>query len=72
MPNDFLILWNIHFWNLYKAHLKARLGMWHKEDVINFELDLGNNLWKIKKKIDTKTCFITGYNTFIITDPKKD
>ena len=31
------------FENLYKSHLKARLGKRHKEDVINFELDLGNN-----------------------------
>jgi len=75
MPNDFFNFMNYNniftFENLYKAHLKARQGKRHREEVINFELDLGNNLWKIKKKLDTKAYFITSYNTFIITDPKK-
>ena len=59
------------FKNLYLAHFKARLGKRHKREVIDFELDLGNNIWKLKRDLDKRNYTIKGYNSFIITDPKK-
>lgn len=59
------------FENLYRAHLKVRKCKRHKKNVINFELDLGNNLWKLKKKLDDRTYNIKGYYHFIVMEPKK-
>ncbi len=59
------------FKNLYDAHMKARRSKRHKKDVIMFELDLGNNLWKLKKKLDTRTYTVNSYNHFMIYEPKK-
>lgn len=59
------------FKNLYNAHHKARLSKRHKKDVISFEIDLGNNLWKLKKELDTRTYQVHGYHHFMIYEPKK-
>lgn len=59
------------FQNLYNAHRKARLSKRNKKEVINFELDLGNNLWKLKKEIDNRTYKIKSYHNFMIYEPKK-
>jgi len=56
---------------LYKAHRKARLGKRHKPDVIAFEMDLANNLWDIKHRLESKTYGVSGYKKFMIHDPKK-
>ena len=57
--------------NLYQAHLIARRSKRHKKEVILFEIDLGNNLWKIKKILNERKYEIKGYYHFIILEPKK-
>lgn len=59
------------FENLYAAHKSARLGKRHKADVINFEMDLANNLWSIKRRLENRTYRIGGYNHFTIYEPKQ-
>ena len=59
------------FNNLYMAHKKARKGKRHKKEVIEFELDLGNKLWKLKNELDKRTYNVHGYNHFTIIEPKK-
>ena len=59
------------FKNLYDAHIKARRSKRHKKDVILFEVDLGNNLWKLLKELNNRTYHIKGYNQFMIYEPKK-
>ena len=58
------------FKNLYNAHIKARRSKRHKRDVILFEVDLGNNLWKLKKQLDSRKYVVKGYNHFMIYEPK--
>lgn len=59
------------FENLYQAHLKARKCKRHKKDVILFELNLSENLWSLCKSLKNRTYQISGYNKFIIYEPKK-
>lgn len=58
------------FKNLYNAHIKARRSKRHKKDVILFEVDLGNNLWKLKKQLDSRKYVVKGYNHFMIMNLK--
>lgn len=59
------------FSNLYKAHLKSRRCKRHKKDVITFEIDLSNNLYKLYKELKRRTYKISDYNHFTIIEPKK-
>ena len=58
------------FQNLYKAHTKARRCKRYKKDVILFEIDLSKNLWDIKNFLERRSYNISGYNRFMIYDPK--
>lgn len=59
------------FDNLYEAHLKARKGKRSKQDVIDFELALSENLWQLYDSLHNRTYTIDGYNKFNIYEPKK-
>lgn len=59
------------FENLYQAHLKARKCKRNKKDVINFELNLSQNLWSLCEALKDRTYTISGYNRFTIYEPKK-
>lgn len=59
------------FVNLLDAHKRARLGKRHKKDVIRFEMDLANNLWRIKERLDQDKYCISGYSHFTIYEPKQ-
>jgi RNA-directed DNA polymerase len=59
------------FANLYKAHLKARRSKRHKKDVILFEMGLGAHLWELKHQLDDRAYKISGYNHFVIYEPKR-
>lgn len=56
---------------LYLAHRKARLCKRHKKDVINFELNLLENLCDLHQALVNGTYDITSYHEFTITDPKE-
>lgn len=61
----------ISFENLYKAHRKARLGKRHKKEVIEFEMNLAENLWTLHYDLKYGRYVIIGYHNFMIYDPKK-
>lgn len=61
----------ISFDNLYKAHRTARLGKRHKKEVILFEANLSQNLWDLHYKLKYDNYQISGYNKFMIYDPKE-
>jgi RNA-directed DNA polymerase len=48
----------------------ARRGKRYKSDVITFEIDLANNLWEIKRRLDDGSYAVSGYKRFMIHDPK--
>lgn len=51
--------------------MRARKCKRHKKDVIQFELNLSANLWQLYESLKTRTYKISGYNKFIIYEPKK-
>jgi RNA-directed DNA polymerase len=59
------------FESLYNAHMAARKNKRHKKDVIEFEVDLSSNLWALYDELASETYMITGYNRFIIYEPKQ-
>lgn len=59
------------FENLYEAHRMARRGKRGKKDVIDFELDLAQNLCRLQKELKTKKYQLKPYHKFMIYDPKK-
>ncbi len=59
------------FENLYQAHLRARRCKRNKADVINFELILSENLWDLYDSLKNREYDVSGYNKFIIYEPKK-
>lgn len=61
----------ISFENLYKAHRRARLGKRHKKEVIDFELNLSENLWKIHNELKYQEYEVGEYHKFMIYDPKE-
>lgn len=61
----------ISFENLYKAHRRARLGKRHKKEVIEFEMNLSENLWQLHYDLKYGRYQIGGYHKFMIYDPKE-
>lgn len=61
----------ISFESLYKAHRRARLGKRHKKEVIEFEMNLSENLWKLHYELKYGTYKIEDYNEFMVFDPKE-
>ena len=66
---DFEKIWS--FENLYRAHLRARLGKRHEAEVIDFERELSANLVCLSERIRNKTYRISGYYSFKVYDPKE-
>jgi retron-type reverse transcriptase len=60
----------LDFQNMYQAYKRAAASKRCKQEVIDFELDLSNNLWSIIRGIEDKTYRIGGYHRFMIYDPK--
>lgn len=58
------------FENLYKAHKAACRGKRNTKEVIDFELDLSENLVKLSKSLKNKTYRMRGYYCFYVHDPK--
>lgn len=61
----------ISFESLYKAHRRARLSKRHKKEVVEFELNLSENLWKLHYDLKYGTYEMGGYHSFMIYDPKE-
>lgn len=61
----------ISFANLYKAHRRARLGKRHKKEVILFEANLSQNLWKLHYDLKYNKYEMSGYHHFTIYEPKQ-
>ncbi len=57
--------------NLLKAHTKTRKGKLHKEEVISFELNKAEELYKLYEELKKRTYHISPYRTFYIYEPKK-
>ncbi len=66
---EFEKIWN--FQNLYKAHKVARLGKRNTKEVINYELNLSENLTMLSDSIKNKTYEMSGYYSFYVHDPKE-
>ena len=58
------------FQNLYKAHRKARLGKQGTREVIDFEMNLAQNLTEISDSLKNHTYGMSGYYSFMVHDPK--
>lgn len=59
------------FQNLYNAHIRARRCKRHKKDVILFEMNLSDNLCRIKEDLEKHQYEIGGYKRFNIYEPKE-
>ena len=58
------------FENLYKAHKAARKGKRHKREVIEFEMNLAENLCRLQYELETRTYRQRGYYHFMVYEPK--
>lgn len=59
------------FDKLYEAYKKCRRGKMQKTEVIQFELNLSEELVRLKQELGTKTYHLGQYYHFTIYDPKK-
>ncbi len=59
------------FDNLYNAHKKCRCSKQQKGEVIRFEVNLAENLYKLREEIITGKYKVGKYKEFIIYEPKK-
>ena len=59
------------FQNLYKAHKIARRGKRDTREVIEFEMNLSENLVRLSEELRNKTYKMSGYYSFMIHDPKE-
>lgn len=59
------------FDNLYRAYKLTARGKRGKAEVVNFELDLAGNLWKLHDELKERTYRPPVYRKFMIYDPKE-
>lgn len=57
--------------NLYKAYLACLKGKRHKQEAIDFSLELSRNLWELYYDLKYHRYAVGGYREFIIHDPKE-
>ena len=57
--------------NLYEAHKRTRQGKLYKNDVISFELNKADEIYRLYEQIRSKTYRVSPYKTFYIFEPKK-
>lgn len=58
------------FQNLYQAHRAARLGKRNTREVIEFEMDLADNLTRLSDSLRDQSYRMSGYYSFYVHDPK--
>lgn len=61
----------ISFSNLYRAYFACLKGKRHKQEVIDFSLELSKNLWMLHYDLKFQKYKIAGYHEFKIYDPKE-
>lgn len=66
---DYEVMHDFH--RLYEAYKKCRRGKLHKTEVIEFELDLSQELFRLKEELETRMYRLGKYYHFTIYDPKK-
>lgn len=59
------------FTSLYEAYKMAINGKREKREVVEFEMNLAENLWKLHDELESRTYCPSPYHTFMIFDPKK-
>lgn len=59
------------FENLYNSHQKCRKSKQHKGEVIRFELNISENIYKLQKELFSKSYNVGKYKEFIIYEPKE-
>lgn len=59
------------FENLYISHQKCRRSKQHKGEVIRFEINISENIYKLQKEIFSKKYSMGKYKEFIIYEPKE-
>ena len=59
------------FENIYQAHKMCRRSKQHKGEVIRFEINISENIYKLQKEIFTKKYKIGKYKEFMIFEPKE-
>ena len=66
-------LWHqiIEFSNLLEAAKKAQQGKRFRENVLKFNYNLENELWKLKTELESRTYQPGSYKTFEILEPKR-
>ena len=65
---DYDRIWN--FQNLYKAHTIARRGKRSTQEVLEFEMNLADNLTELSNSLRDGTYVMSGYYSFMVHDPK--
>jgi retron-type reverse transcriptase len=58
------------FENLYKAHRAARRGKRHKREVIEFEMNLAENICRLQSELQARSYKQRGYYHFMVYEPK--
>ncbi len=61
----------VGFQNLYRAHTVARRGKRNTREVIEFEMNLAENLTNLSNSLRNKSYSISGYYKFKVYDPKE-
>lgn len=59
------------FENLYDAHKKCRKSKQHKGEVIRFEVNISESIYKLQKELISKQYKVGKYKEFIIYEPKE-
>ncbi len=59
------------FENLYVAHQKCRKSKQHKREVISFETNISENIYKLQKSLVSRKYTVGKYKEFTIYEPKE-
>lgn len=59
------------FENLYRAYKMAARSKRSKNEVVEFELNLADNLWRLHDELESKKYRPSSYHRFMIYDPKE-
>lgn len=60
-----------NFENLYEAHRSSRLAKQHKKEIINFEINVYSNIYKVMKQMERRSYKLGAYHNFYIYEPKE-